>query len=172
MKDNKLIPMVDYVLSKEHFFTPLDQDRSKSILIKRMRKCINYAEFLQTPLTLGMFIPCDEKGEVLYSIDDLRCIKESFCQCGEEQAKDCREWKREFRKGEENLLFEGFKLIKSRRGHLQVSNKTMTFSFDEYGCYLEPYDSVDGLRVNCIEVLTTNKVELTLTESAIKKYNI
>lgn len=34
-------------------------------LAKSMQKCIMYAKFIRQPLTLGMFVPVDEKGNVL-----------------------------------------------------------------------------------------------------------
>lgn len=56
MKD-KLIPMTDYALMQEQ--EEFD-DYKKGYL-----KIIEYARFLKLPLILGMFVPCDESGNVL-----------------------------------------------------------------------------------------------------------
>ena len=51
----KLISMTDFVLeleTNEHWA----QDYTK---------CVKYANFLKQPLTLGMFVPCDEDGNFL-----------------------------------------------------------------------------------------------------------
>ena len=54
----KLISMVDFVLQQDEITT-------STSLPKFYGAVSNYAEFLNQPLTLGMFVPCDEKGNVL-----------------------------------------------------------------------------------------------------------
>lgn len=62
----KLISMTDFVLEQK-YTTTLDisqvdfYDKELNIL----SKIRNYARFLKKPLTLGMFVPCDEDGSVL-----------------------------------------------------------------------------------------------------------
>jgi hypothetical protein len=52
----KLISMTDFVLEQDKDFKPT---RTYKELV------INYANFLKKPLNLGMFVPCDEEGNVL-----------------------------------------------------------------------------------------------------------
>ena len=56
----KLITMTDFVLNQE-------QKLNESHLIAEpaIDSIFNYAKFLKQPLTLGMFMPCDEEGNVL-----------------------------------------------------------------------------------------------------------
>ena len=54
-----------------------------------------YAEFLKQPITLGMFVPCDEDGDVVYDIDYCFKNKVNYCRDTYEEAK-------------ERVLFEGF----------------------------------------------------------------
>lgn len=49
---------------------------------------LNYANFLKQPLTLGMFVPCDEDGNLLVSFDD------------------------RYEESKERVLFEGFEIPK------------------------------------------------------------
>ena len=61
----KLISMTDFVLGTES-----DLDKYNPIglgydIQKRYGNIIKYANFLKQPLTLGMFVPCDEDGNVL-----------------------------------------------------------------------------------------------------------
>ena len=57
----KLISMTDFFLKNAPKFNPLGNEEQASIfdLIHK------YAKFLKQPLTLGMFVPCDEHGIVL-----------------------------------------------------------------------------------------------------------
>lgn len=52
----KLISMVDFVLTRD-----IARSNSENVLCE----IENYANFLKQPLTLGMFIPCDEIGNIL-----------------------------------------------------------------------------------------------------------
>ena len=51
----KLISMTDFVIKTSQ----------EMELQKRARAQFDYAYFLKQPLTLGMFVPCDEEGKVL-----------------------------------------------------------------------------------------------------------
>lgn len=56
----KLISMVDFVL--QQYKKAIKQDTD---FVSEMVLAWYYANFLNQPLTLGMFVPCDEKGNVL-----------------------------------------------------------------------------------------------------------
>ena len=69
MKDFKLIPMLEFVLEQDkiEFIPETDNyanDRTVFSLMK-LDRINNYANFLNKPLKLEMFVPCDEKGNVL-----------------------------------------------------------------------------------------------------------
>lgn len=60
----KLISMTDFVLEqkKNSFYGQIES----SEILQRIE---NYAEFLKQPLTLGIFVPCDEQGNFLKEPD-------------------------------------------------------------------------------------------------------
>jgi len=57
----KLLSMTDFVL--EQTSTPFGDDKNTSS--DRLVKIEKYANFLKQHLKLGMFVPCDENGNVL-----------------------------------------------------------------------------------------------------------
>ncbi len=59
----KLIKMLDYVLNAWKDTTDIKEASLHNT--EQLRNIINYANFLKQPLKLGMFIPCDEDGNVL-----------------------------------------------------------------------------------------------------------
>ena len=68
----KLISMTDFVLEFENNFPRQfgeaysEYNESKSeYLNMKLKSYENYAQFLKQPLTLGMFVPCDEDGSGL-----------------------------------------------------------------------------------------------------------
>jgi hypothetical protein len=86
----KLIPMTDFVLEQYSFDEQLYRDTLKNI--------VNYANFLKQPLTLGMFVPCDEDGKPLEEIKDQEYPNNV------EYSEEIEQYD----KARERLLFEGF----------------------------------------------------------------
>jgi len=87
----KLISMTDFVLeleTNEHWA----QDYTK---------CVKYANFLKQPLTLGMFVPCDEDGNFLEEPKEKNYSKENNLF-----AYDLFE----YQQAKERVLFEGFEV--------------------------------------------------------------
>ena len=89
----KLIPMTDYVLESKRF----KEDSDTAIF-----KVTNYAQFLKQPLKLGMFIPCDEDGNILKLPIEIK--------------EDAENWNYQARfnqyiKAKELVYFEDFKVI-------------------------------------------------------------
>ncbi|WP_395076319.1 hypothetical protein [Flavobacterium sp.] len=61
----KLISMTDFVL-EQHNWSPTQVRFDNEFSNKRFRSVVSkYANFLKQPLTLGMFVPCDDDGNVL-----------------------------------------------------------------------------------------------------------
>lgn len=58
----KLISMTDFVLERFNYLPELPKEQH---MTKAYMSCLNYAQFLKHPLTLGMFVPTDEDGNVL-----------------------------------------------------------------------------------------------------------
>lgn len=130
METFKLISMTDFVLECD-----------------TLEKAQNYAKFLKQPLTLGMFVPCDESGEVLI---------ESFSK--------------KYKEAKERVLFKGFKLEYQN----QVRNNDLSISLDTLQFFIEGYLSVGGGDIlgNDIEALSMCNLDLKLTETAIKQLGL
>lgn len=139
MEINKLISMVDFVLQCDGNKETINEENEYfSTTVS------NYANFLKQPLTLGMFVPVDEDGNVLLG-KPLSPAKDS-------------EWIRweneefEFYKAKEKVLFEGFKICDRRDNTCVMTN--------EY--HLNGFMWKD----KTVEMLCSYNV--TLTEKAIK----
>ena len=94
----KLISMTDYVLNMEKAI-----DNRKLCLVY----IVSYANFLKQPLTLGMFVPCDEEGNVL----------EEYIKTTHENHLDkysiCRHISKteiKYQQAKDKVLFEGFEI--------------------------------------------------------------
>lgn len=88
----KLISMVAYVL---------DQQNKSDSMGNSYWNCVNYANFLKQPLTLGMFVPCSkENGQPLslYGIIDKGGL-----------VLDVIEYE-EYQEAKDRVLFQGFEL--------------------------------------------------------------
>lgn len=85
----KLIKMTDFVLEQKVSHTQI----------------IKYAKFLKQPLTLGMFVPCDEDGNVLEEpIDD---SDRGRCEYDLLKKLTFKEKSEKYQQAKERVLFEG-----------------------------------------------------------------
>ncbi len=68
-----------------------------------------YSKFLKRPLTLGMFVPCNEEGRPMDEPENYQLWRKhgSFTQYGEELTKKCVHYK----KAKEKVLFEGLLIV-------------------------------------------------------------
>lgn len=86
----KLISMVDFVFKQDEINGGFGQEE--------IDKVWEYAKFINQPLELGMFVPCDEDGNILKE-PKLRFELMSYVE-----TYDYKEYK----KAKERVLFEGF----------------------------------------------------------------
>lgn len=86
-----LIGMTDFVLEQKQSTSFIERVfvTNELLSIEKIRK---YANFLKQPLELGMFVPCDEDGNVL---------EEPICQ-------EYALYNKKYQKSKERCLFEGF----------------------------------------------------------------
>lgn len=164
----------------------LEQKLRKDIdLAQRFINCSEYATFLQQPLTLGMFTPCNKEGlpykthlAFSHSADIGNFICEPYEGLFEIQANEkSKGWayldpertryydkvayakaKEDFEQSKECVLFEGFEY---KIGKL---NGETAIWINTFG----------GLRISEIEKMTIEDLvicDLELTETAIKKLN-
>lgn len=90
----KLISMVDYILHSDRF----KEDSDTAIF-----KATNYANFLSQPLTLSMFVPVDDDGNLLSP------PIERLVSPGDYKMRDSEVT--EYTKAKERVLFEGFEIF-------------------------------------------------------------
>lgn len=60
----------------------------------------------------------------------------------------------------ENPIFVGFEKVDVRGGNPKVKNRKYEITNDQFGFWLEPYDSVDGYRLHKIQDLVGLNVEI------------
>lgn len=113
MKEFTLISMVDFVI-KEHENNPYKGEPIKSSTYLNER-IYNYAKFLKQPLRLEMFVPCDDKGNVLDEPKKDDYIFEEHPELvGNPKEYDNYEFGlalEQYQKVKEKILFDGFELV-------------------------------------------------------------
>lgn len=131
MENNKLISMTDFVLNEKDNF-PISVHEFAD------RVC-SYATFLKQPLTLSMFVPTDEEGNVLEEP-----IEDDLCSSFFEKQKSFHEEK-EYSEAKSKVLFKGV-------------------SKAQYNWFLKIYSSVEELTH-----ISNSITPIQLTETAIKQ---
>ncbi|MDV7696270.1 hypothetical protein N6B72_04975 [Chryseobacterium soli] len=106
-----LISMTEFVLQQNPKAKSLDD--VLKVLATSMQQCHRYATFLKQPLTLGMFVPTDEAGNVLKYHGLYESYKNAnFGYTGDnETQRQCNDAKKYF-EAKERVLFYGFKFIR------------------------------------------------------------
>lgn len=144
----KLISMTDFVT--ETMTKPLGGQQVASVRhaeFEKFRRIRNYAEFLKQPLTLGMFIPCDENG-VIFEEPERIHFNTDFDYKAELSVYQEAKWR---------VLFEGFELSENKKGEKVV--------LADYACFkIEDLDNGD------IEDLV--KYNLELNQSTINQLGL
>ncbi len=135
----KLISMTDFVT--DYIET--------GCAVSQIKKMSNYAKFLKQPLKLEMFIPCDEKGNVLKQPNHYRrFISKDFLnenpKMSEKWIKECQE----YQIAERKILFKNFDFFIEHDGE----NCVMTEGF---------VLSILSLLTMKIEDIVDNDIELT-----------
>lgn len=153
MEEHKLISMTYFVenIRKMGVVTPFPDEQDK-IDLGYLQDIFNYASFLKQPLKLGMFVPCDENGNIL---NDPGLIPSYELE--------------RYRKAKEKVLFEGFEIkISNITNNLQNDFLIISETNEIIGhenkdqWFFNPYKKVEDLI----------PYDLTLTESAIKQLGL
>ncbi len=155
--------MTDYVLQ---FDKPVGYFENESDFlhcqVDYMGKVMNYAQFLKQPLTLGMFVPCDENGNALPE-PQMRPEKNSFDE--EDMDYDVQELY-EYIEAKKRVLFKGAEILEEKDGnetnyYLILSGMSILNKIQGYNWETSPgFERVETL-------LDFDNIELT--ESAIKQ---
>lgn len=146
----KLISMTDFVLdkAKEDFNNGEYPEFNFRDLVW------NYADFLKQPLTLGMFVPCDEEGNVL---EELKyCCDGNHCGCNGMPVNVCSKKEIDnYQKAKERVLFDGF----------EIDENNILMLKDCISLDINSFNNIE-------ELITYGNTQLTLTENAIKQIGI
>lgn len=146
----KLISMTSFVL-----------EQSKKIMdcelthLESYGKIVDYANFLNKPLKLEMFVPCDEDGNFLTK----STMSEDTCEddCNHKSCVSEMNECIKYQKAKEKVLFEGF----------EVCNRTTKIDCVVYN---EDHITLILLKDKTIEYLINRN--LTLTPNAIKQLGL
>lgn len=110
----KLTSMTKFVLQEKEKFSKLGKENyDNTCLVKSYDIVFKYAEFMCQRLELGMFVPCDEEGNVLKEITEPN--KSDYWSdndtvfSAELYRNNLEEFKK-YKKAKEKVLFEGFSL--------------------------------------------------------------
>lgn len=154
----KLISMVEYIeLVKVR--KPTNPEEELHPYTFKLEAIFRYARLLLTPLELGQFIPCNEKGEPME--------KPSQHSTGEFDTIEVMEWD----KALESVLFEGNVYKETMFG--KNRQETIRTSDDKIiaikltlanGEVMDDWYFKNGYNGNTIEDLITSGIELTPTE--------
>lgn len=87
-------------------------------------KIFNYAKFLKRPLKLGMFVPCDEDGDILEEPTDYeQRLPNMMTEYNDEVYR--------YKQAKENVLFEGFKIYDYKLNVFFYLGRKKTLSYDK-----------------------------------------
>ena len=158
MKERQLIGMVDYVLEHEI----KEWDKSKRTGNQVAVNCEKYAHFLNQPLTLGMFVPCDEDGNVLEEPE-----KWSESWSFEKKSKVSKK-NENYIKAKERVIFEGF------TGCDYVENNMVYFKRGRFDskrwCLISNMMKCQSGNFKTIKDLVKINYQFNLNESTYNKY--
>ncbi|MCT4238494.1 hypothetical protein HZP42_19105 [Elizabethkingia anophelis] len=123
--ENKLIPMTDFVINSNEKRMSSNPYNERDYDNDFIRSVNEYAKFLSQPLTLGMFIPCDEDGNPwVYppTNEEWEWAKKDSTEA--EQSFKQKEYL--FNEAKSRVLFEGFEI--------EQSKSRIGFYLPEYNC--------------------------------------
>jgi hypothetical protein len=171
--ENKLIPMVDFVLAIDNVepkavnFASITDIRNYQL--QSYSKIVNYATFLKQPLKPGMFVPCHENDVPLVEPEnyELWCKYGDFTQYGKSLTAICKPYK----EAKERVLFEGFEYQVAPfcdEPMLEIFDKSDNYLV--YDCEDKNFQDADELFFETIEDIV--KYNLILTPNALKQFEL
>ena len=141
----KLIKMTDFVLS-------FGTESNRCNYEQAYDKISSYAKFLKTNLNLGMFIPCDEKFNILKQPNHYRrYVSKDYLTENPKMSEKWVEKCEEYKKAESKILFKDFYL-----------HKDYEDNFKKYVAILGFVLSIEALYTMKIEDIVDNDIELTI----------
>lgn len=142
----KLISCTDFVLEQEKKGM---QNTDRPLRFERILK---YAKFLKQPLTLSMFVPCDDEGNVL---EEITFVDQVHIYLNYEEKKDYSKRCLEYQQAKERVIFEGCGIFDNWCLHL------------ENGYLLCKTEDINKYTIE--DIVCHN---LTITPNAVKNYQL
>lgn len=158
---HKLIPMTDFVL--EYYSHEGYAD------LQTLKLMNNYATFLKKPLTLGMFVPVDSKGQILKEPKNYTSWNSlEHNRKGTEKNLDSSVFEeyKIYQKAEKKCLFEGFKIAYNGYSVVRITttyDESIELSFNKNEMTFQKFKDVESL---------TQFDEIYLNTNALKKLGI
>lgn len=156
----KLISMTEFVLNECKI-----RNKENAII-----NIYNYAQFLIQPLTLGMFIPCNEEGNVW----KFPPTQEEWEWCKKDSTEAEQSFKQKefyYQQSKNKVVFEGFELHNEKN----VINREfgIVIVFDAIISILtEGNNGLGGFYKNDVTIEDLVILDLTLAENAIKQIGL
>lgn len=161
----KLISMTDFVLSQKEKIWEEEMPYSEFI-----DKIINYAYFMKQPITLGMFVPCDENGKIIEEITQFDPDISSQYYAGQIWHNNL------FNEAKERVLFKGNWKHKKEdiTGFDTVDDDDFHFNLDTLECWQWVEGGILDFKLtgSNIESISNAIKGIELTESAIKQLGL
>lgn len=146
----KLIKMTDYISQKRDI---MDKQMSNEDRLTILQCIFDYSKFLKTPLNLGMFIPCDEKFNILKQPNHYRrYLSKDYLTENPKMSEKWIEKCEEYKKAESKILFKDFYLSKDYDDNFKKCVAVPGFVL--------PFEVLYTMKV---EDIVDNDIELTIS---------
>lgn len=132
---------------------------------RRLRDNFDY--FIEQPLTLGMFVPCDEEWIIL---SECTYLYDVYKNLSNDEKRDYKLRCENYQQAKERVLFEGFEIVEKREVYDSING--ILIDLDAQTFQIEGSLGVGGgyLIDEIIEDLST--LGITLTKTAIKQIGL
>lgn len=170
MENNKLISMVQFTLQLAE---------SKEV---KLSKLVNYAKFLSQPLTLSMFVPCDDEGNVIEEPkpEDYFPVDKPVNEFTEADGQGLSDYYSPMMRYEDarlKVLFEGFEVIGCDDDgvEIEMTDNNIWITALSTGINITHYDGYDGQEreiktvEEMFEFLKEYGLQATLSATALKQ---
>lgn len=124
--------MVDFVLDQER---QMEEQDSYEFTFGISSRCFEYAKFLKQPLTLGMFMPCDDNNNVL---EEPKCIKEC-------ESCDCMYEYDIYQQAKERVIFDGFEVIHKDKIRITIQCGFLQLDYNLIKSCFENHNTIEDL---------------------------
>lgn len=158
---HRLIPMTDFVI--EYYSHEGYAD------LQTLKLMNNYANFLKMPLTLNLFVPIDQAGNILKEPKNYvswKSLEHNRKEPGHNLSSIPLDEYRLYQEAEQKCLFEGFKIAYNGYSVVRITaayNESIELSFNKNERQFQKFKDVESL---------TYFDEIYLNDTALKKLGL